>query len=418
MNRAFPPTRPGLSVVTAFLASSMLATCLAASPAAAVTITVHSTDGSGEGFNDTTPRSPVGGNPGKTLGAQRFFLFQYAANAWGLRLDGDLPVIVSASFSALGGTANSATLGFAAPTTVHRDFKHAPASQTWYVAAVANQISGTDWNDLAPGACPVPLANNKCPDLFAQFNSDVDNQTVLGSVDFYYGVDGNSGTDLDFLSVVLHEMGHGLGVLDLIDPSTGRISPDPANDNCLTCSDAYTRRLENSRISPKQLSNMTNQQRLMAIVDDGDLVWTGPAAKSVSDFQTAGVRNDGALQVYAPVVYEPGSSVAHLDTDLSPNELMEPFLSNPPPRELALSKAVLEDVGWETFEVPRCGDPNHDNKITTTDALLMLHVAVGNVACEEYACNVNFSGGNTTADALIVLRRAVGQGLQLRCPLF
>ncbi len=43
----------------------------AAVPAHAATITIVNLDGAGEGFNDATPATPVGGNPGITVGEQR-----------------------------------------------------------------------------------------------------------------------------------------------------------------------------------------------------------------------------------------------------------------------------------------------------------------------------------------------------------
>jgi len=384
-------------------------------PALATSITIHNADGFNEGFNDPQPVAPVGGNPGTTLGAQRLYLFQYAADTWSLRLGGNLPVIMTASFEPLGGSQFSATLGFAAPTTVHRDFSNAPSTSTWYVAALANQYFGTDLNDLAPQACPATLVGGKCPDLFAQFNRDVDNQTVLGSVDFYYGLDGNGGTDIDFLSVVLHEMGHGLGLLDLIDPATGIIDPNPQSPSCFNCKDAYTNNLVDQTI---RLSQMSDFQRKSAILNDGKVVWDGSAVKAISkDILNSGVRPDGAVQIYAPSPYQPGSSIGHLDTDVSPSELMEPFSFNPPPRDLRISLALLEDVGWTTTPMPACGDANGSTTITTADAHVILRGAVGSVSCPEIVCNVNLVGGVSTTDALIVLRYAVGQDIALECPL-
>ena len=59
----------------ALLASSLLL----AVAANAATITILNNDGAGEGFNDPTPVTPVGGNTGTTRGAQRFFKSQPAA---------------------------------------------------------------------------------------------------------------------------------------------------------------------------------------------------------------------------------------------------------------------------------------------------------------------------------------------------
>ena len=39
-------------------------------------------------------------------------------------------------------------------------------------------------------------------------------------MDWYYGLDGNHGQQLNLLSVVLHEFGHGLGFSSFVDPTT------------------------------------------------------------------------------------------------------------------------------------------------------------------------------------------------------
>jgi hypothetical protein len=395
-----------------------LACLLGAARAEAATITVYNADSPGEGFNSGLARTPVGGNPGTTLGAQRRFVLEYAADVWAARLEGELPIVFTTKFNPLGGDLTSATLGFAAPTTLHESFAHAPVTKTWYAAALANQLYGTDINDLVTLNCPnfaLPLVNGKCPDLRAEFNSDVDG-SVLGAIDFYYGIDGKSGADLDFLSVVLHEMGHGLGLLDLIDPSSGRIWT--GSDSFTDRSDAYTNNLENAFFNPKQVSKMTNGDRLDAITDPGRLFWVGPRLRALSSKLTTGRRAaDGAVQIYAPTVYEQGSSVGHLSTTVTPNELMEPQVFNPPQRDMKLTLALLDDIGWETNEVPSCGDANNDGNLSSTDALVALNTAVGTADCEDLVCNVNFAGGVTTADSLLILKRGVGQAVVLTCPL-
>ena len=49
----------------------------------AAIIKVVNLDGVGEGFNDPTPFTPVGGNPAVTLGDARLLAFQHAAFLWG-----------------------------------------------------------------------------------------------------------------------------------------------------------------------------------------------------------------------------------------------------------------------------------------------------------------------------------------------
>lgn len=54
------------------------------------------------GFNDPTPRAPVGGNSGTTLGQQRLIAFQRAAEIWAARLDSNIPIRIRAQFIVLG----------------------------------------------------------------------------------------------------------------------------------------------------------------------------------------------------------------------------------------------------------------------------------------------------------------------------
>jgi len=403
----FLPSRRALAVKSC--AAALFSLLVAAAPASAVVVTIKTTDNPGEGFNDPSARVPVGGNPGTTLGAQRLFLFQKAAEMWGEVLGGNIPIIVTAKFTPQGGTSVSATLGFARPTTVHRDFAGAVSSQTWYVAAEANELSGTDRNDISPGACPVPLTDGKCPEIETEFNSDVDGPVVLGLVDFYYGLDGITGIDLDFLSVLLHEIGHGLGVLHLVDGDLG--------STFFGFIDAYSARLEDATITPHSFAAMADNQRVLAMRDDGDLVFKGPAMVEATDALSAGVRNDGAVKVFAPADYLEGSSVAHVDVSASPDELMEPFLTQPAPHSLDLTTALLSDIGWPLAAVQTlCGDFNGDMNITTSDALGILRVSVGIGSCLLSICDVNSSGLVTTGDAQATLRKAVGQNVTMNCP--
>ena len=63
----------------------LLAALVCAAPAVAsanATIIIINNDGPGEGFNDATPATPVGGNAGTTLGEQRLIAFTHAASIW------------------------------------------------------------------------------------------------------------------------------------------------------------------------------------------------------------------------------------------------------------------------------------------------------------------------------------------------
>ena len=105
----------------------MLAFAFAAN---AATIVIVNNDGPNEGFNDTTPAAPVGGNPGTTVGQQRLNVFQEAANIWGGLLPSTVTIRVLAQFDPQTCTSTSAVLGSAGPISVDRDFPGANVPAT------------------------------------------------------------------------------------------------------------------------------------------------------------------------------------------------------------------------------------------------------------------------------------------------
>src|SRR5262249_49441010 len=83
--------------------------------------------------------------------------------------------------------------------TLSRDFPGAPVPGTWFPAAIANKLFG---GDLVPTQ----------DDIQANFNS---------TFTWYYGTDGAAGTKYDLMTVVLHELGHGLGFFGSMTVSGG-----------------------------------------------------------------------------------------------------------------------------------------------------------------------------------------------------
>jgi hypothetical protein len=181
------------------IAIALLLGLPAASAWGAATITIVNLDDPGEGFNDPTPAAPVGGNPGTTIGAQRLYVFNYAANIWASTLTSSVEILVGAQFDPQTCDMSSAVLGSASAGSSHRNFTNAPFPNTWYQQALANKLAGVDLN---PGV----------NDINITFNSNLGQMGCFAS--WYYGVDGNeppSSTVVELLPVVLHELGHGLG---------------------------------------------------------------------------------------------------------------------------------------------------------------------------------------------------------------
>ena len=186
-----------------------LALCVGAADGA--TIVINNVNAAGVGFNDPTPAAPVGGNPGTTLGAQRLAAFTYAANIWGANLTSAVPIVINARFTPLACTATTAVLGSAGATQIFSDFPGAIRPETWYSYALANKLAGVDVSD-EPDA-----------QISANFNSNLGQPNCFAGTSFYLGLDNNAGPNVNFVAVLLHEMGHGLGFQTVTSGSTGQL---------------------------------------------------------------------------------------------------------------------------------------------------------------------------------------------------
>ncbi len=322
--RAVKTLCPSRCRYTALFLAVTLVVLGASAVAHGATVTVISYDGPGEGFNDPTPVVPVGGNPGTTRGAQRLNAFQHAASIWGALLDSPVAIRVGAQFDPLTCTATSAVLGSAGPVSVIRDFVGAPLAGTWFAVALANSIFGTD---LIP----------QNDDISATFNSAL-GTTCAFPYPWYYGLDGSPpGNQIDFVTVVIHELGHGLGFLTLVDLGSG--------SKLGGFDDSFMKHLED-HTTGKLYPTMTNAERVAASKNTGNLHWVGPEVAAASGVLTAG-RVGTHVRMYAPNPTQGGSSVSHFDTVLTPNEPMEPSYTVPR-HTVGLTLPVLHDIGWQT----------------------------------------------------------------------
>ncbi len=180
-----------------------------------------------DGFwTDTTAADAIGGNPGTTLGEQRKNALQYAANELATQLNLPIPITLHACGAHLGGDNKSAVLAHATALTYFVSTTDFPVpglakKYTWYPGTVAVRLAGTSMCGLAGGSCSG--ANNE--EIEATFNMDFGTADVLNGEKFYLGYDASQkpAKDVDFITIAMHEMTHGLGFLGLVntDPSLG-----------------------------------------------------------------------------------------------------------------------------------------------------------------------------------------------------
>lgn len=262
------------------LAAALLCACPAVLSAGAQ-ITIVNTDSGQQGLNDPAPRTPVGGNPGTTLGQQRLNVLNYAAGLWGALLDSPVEIRVQARFSSLTCDATSAVLAQTGPIQISSDFSpeagfpgpEFPA--TWYPIALANRRAG---RDLLAGS----------DDIRATINSQLGQSGC--AFDFYYGFDGQAGSQIDLVTVLLHEFTHGFGFSTFVDLN---LNPGAEQNGQPDIFEHYAL----DETTGKLWTEMTSAQRAASAVNTGKVVWAGPA---VTAMVPATMRGTPTLQVATP----------------------------------------------------------------------------------------------------------------------
>mgnify|MGYP001057300012 CR=1 FL=1 len=245
--------------------------------------------------------------------------FQFAVEIWETLLPSPVTIRVNANCSRLA----PGLLGAAGPTIYEINFKNAPLRNVWYPIALAEKIAGENLNDEAP-------------DISANFNN---------SINWYFGTDGNPGNDeVDLVSVVLHELGHGLGLAPFREYNNSdktfslgfNGAPDTYSYHLV---DGNSNSLRDTTFYPP------NSTELGTAVTNNSLFFSGLTTNTAAN-------NATGSKIYAPAEFVVGSSLAHLDDIYinTPNTLMTSGISfgeaqhDPGP----IVVAMLNDMGWRT----------------------------------------------------------------------
>jgi hypothetical protein len=262
-------TTPSLKTTRGLIAAACALACFGAQ---AATINITSRDAAGVGFNDPTPVAPVGGNPGTTLGEQRWNVYRHVAAIWEQALQSDQVINVSAGWEALTCTSSSAVLGSAGAWNIWRDFSGGVPG-TWYPQALANKLAHTN---LSAGQ-PDDGSGYGNVDIKTQFNANLGKTGCLDGTPFYLGLDGNAGGKINFVETLLHELGHGLGFSVLsVQTSTGNRINAAGTAYSSTGLPSIWEGFMYDNTARKTWLNMTATERRASAINPLGLAWNGP----------------------------------------------------------------------------------------------------------------------------------------------
>ena len=316
--------------------------------------------------------------------------FQYAVDIWDSLIRTPVPIRINATFVDLGGfEGNSIILGGARPAAL----KSPGSLNLWFVDALADMRAGKDLKDGEP-------------DIITKFNSNPE-------VNWYFGIDGNTPSGkMDFVTTVLHEIAHGLGFssfarientsIDIFSLSVGKGKLRNGDPKFPQIYDFFVE--TGSGTSLISLSDPSSG--LVEQFTSNNIFWNGKKA----------VEANGGIQpqLYAPSVWEQGSSYTHLDETSFPagnvNSLMTPYIDrqeaihNPG----AITFGMLEDMGWAINRTPLYVDGTSTTRTLSENAGADVSIGRPISATDDNNDNLTYQLSGTDA-ALFVIDSRTGQ---------
>ena len=251
--------------------------------------------------------------------------FDFAVSIWSTHLESSVPIRIRANWTALGGN----TLGSAGPTLLFTLTGDGVEPNTFYTIAQASAMTGED------------LVNQNSVDFDIRVNMNCEFSS------WYFGLDANpSLNDIDMVTVLLHEIGHGIGFIGSMrgNNDTRSVNWGISNPPLPIIYDQFTLDGDFQKlIDPLAYLNGSSLLYQAVTGQVGGVFFEGPESEFSIDNQR--------VQLYTPNPYQPGSSYSHVDQETfgqSVNALMRPRLD----RQFAVHSpgplfcAMLEDMGW------------------------------------------------------------------------
>jgi hypothetical protein len=242
-----------------------------------------------------------------------------------------------------------------------------------YPIALAEKIAGEDLND------------STASDITLSINS---------SVGWYFGTDGNTPVNsYDLVTVVLHEVCHGLGFFDSM--STDNTIGWFGSDGVPLIYDTFIENFSGVKLTDT-LAIPNYSPELRAELISGNLFINGPLLSNYN----SGIRP----RIYAPATWDAGSSISHLDelTTAEPNTLMTPFIDK---REAIhdpgkLTMSILGDLGWINTRIVH--KASHDTEVHLNSLPLSVRIASDTLYDHENVAVVFSFNNFATSDTILM----------------
>lgn len=267
--------------------------------------------------------------------------FQHAMDIWAVHLNSNVSIRIEANWVEL----EERTLGSAGPTQIVQ-LSGVGEPNTWYTIA---QLSAMSDRDLIEEGIITSDGETEEYDIRVNMNCDFDN--------WYFGTDGNPPPNtIDLTTVVLHEIGHGIGFFGSVTAIEDPENEDEylengqwgqgANTNPFIYDRFATDGDENEILDESIYSNPSRQIWEALTGQVGGMFFHGEGTEmSLANAETSQAK------LYTPDEFSQGSSYSHVDQEtfsFTPNALMRPRLD----RALAVHSpgplfcGMLSDMGW------------------------------------------------------------------------
>ncbi len=244
--------------------------------------------------------------------------FERAVEIWEYLIYSRVPIRVYAEWQNLG----SSVLGSANTSQFMMNFEGARFAQTYYPMALAEKLAGK------------PLNSDAEEDIYCRFNS---------AMTWHYGEpeDIPSGA-FDFTTVVLHELGHGLGFISTMSVSgqTGNYGYGTAYKSVY---DIYLENEGGSNLVDTSAYKNNSQALYQALTGNALYFEKGTGANRP--------------RLYAPSTFSAGSSISHMDDNSYPSGTENALMtSSARTREVthdpgALAMSAFYEMGWKSTSI-------------------------------------------------------------------